>query len=73
MMGIRIANLDRGIPAFGNLLGWPYLPFSLVTFVPIVGRFVPLLDVLFIFRLDQRCLHDLLADAWVVKEDLGGA
>ena len=44
-----------------------YLPTSAVSLIPYAGSFVALLDVLFIFRRDQRCIHDHLAGTVVVK------
>jgi len=38
-----------------------------VSLIPYAGSFVALLDVLFIFRRDQRCIHDHLAGTVVVK------
>ncbi len=67
IVGIRIADLENNVPRFGKVLGLRYLPVSAVTVVPLVGQFLPLLDVLFIFRSDRRCLHDLIAGTRVVK------
>ncbi len=61
LTGIRITDLDGNLPDFGKLVLLRYLPVQLVTLVPLVGAYVPLLDVLFIFRGDRRCLHDLIA------------
>jgi uncharacterized RDD family membrane protein YckC len=38
-----------------------------VALIPVIGGFLPLVDVLFIFRHDRRCIHDLLAGTNVVK------
>ena len=35
--------------------------------VPWLGRYLRLLDVLFIFRDDKRCVHDIIADTKVVE------
>jgi uncharacterized RDD family membrane protein YckC len=38
-----------------------------LAFIPFVGRFLFLVDVIFIFRDDRRCLHDLVAGTKVVR------
>lgn len=42
------------------------LPVGLIGMVPVVGRFIGLVDPLLIFGKERRCLHDLLADTIVV-------
>lgn len=42
------------------------VPVSLLGAVPLVGRFVGLIDPLLIFGKERRCLHDLIADTIVV-------
>lgn len=39
----------------------------LIANIPFVGTVLGLIDVLFIFREDQRCLHDMIAGTIVVK------
>jgi uncharacterized RDD family membrane protein YckC len=65
--GIRIADLNGKVPNFGRLVLLRYLPINLTVLIPVVGSLIPLVDVLFIFRRDRRCLHDLLAGTKVVK------
>lgn len=67
IVGVRISDLQDGVPAFGRLIGLRYLPISLVSVIPVIGQLSPLIDVLFIFRSDRRCVHDLLAGTKVVK------
>jgi uncharacterized RDD family membrane protein YckC len=38
-----------------------------VLFLPHVGPFLLIADVLLIFRSDRRCLHDFIADTRVVR------
>ena len=66
LTGIRIADLDGGVPDFATLILRRYLPVTLVANVPVVGPYLSLVDVLFIFRGDRRCLHDLIAGTQVV-------
>ncbi len=67
LMGIRIADLDGNVPDYAKVLFLRYLPISVVSLIPGLGQFLPLIDVLFIFRADRRCIHDLLAGTKVVK------
>lgn len=67
LVGIRIVDFDGNVPSFGRLIGLRYLPVFLVTRIPLLGVIFRLIDVLFIFQADRRCLHDLLAGTWVVK------
>ena len=39
-----------------------------LAYVPVGGAILSLVDVLFIFRDDRRCLHDLVADTKVIPE-----
>jgi uncharacterized RDD family membrane protein YckC len=67
MTGIRIADLDGGVPDFGRVVGLRYLPLAVISMIPIVSMFYKTIDVLFIFRSDRRCIHDLIAGTKVVK------
>jgi uncharacterized RDD family membrane protein YckC len=67
IVGIRIAGLDDGIPPFQKLIFLRYLPINCVTLIPVVGQILPLIDCLFVFRSDRRCIHDLIASTKVVK------
>ncbi|WP_426662953.1 RDD family protein [Rhodanobacter aciditrophus] len=42
------------------------VPVALLAAIPLVGRFVGLIDPLLIFGKERRCLHDLIADTIVV-------
>jgi len=66
LVGIRIVGLDERVPTLGRLLGLRYLPVMLVSVVPVIGAFAAIVDVLFIFRSDRRCIHDLIAGTKVV-------
>lgn len=63
LVGIRIVRRDGSHPSLGR-------SFGLRSFVPgLIGAFVApfgLLDVLWIFGEERRCLHDLMADTIVV-------
>jgi len=66
-LGIRIAHLDGKQPTLSTLLVKRYLPIQATQAVPLVGNVLVLVDMLFIFRADRRCLHDLIAGTRVIK------
>ncbi len=67
VLKIKIVSTEDKKVGLVKLLILRYLPISVVTLVPIAGSFLPALDALFIFRKDQRCVHDLIAGTKVVK------
>lgn len=67
LLNIRIADMAGNKPAVGTLLFKRYLPVSIVGLIPLIGQLLPLLDVLFIFRQDRRCVHDLIAGTQVLR------
>jgi uncharacterized RDD family membrane protein YckC len=66
-IGVRIAMLeDQRNPGFVNaVLLRAFVP-GLISMVPFLGTLFSLVDVLFIFREDRRCIHDLIAGTQVV-------
>jgi uncharacterized RDD family membrane protein YckC len=68
VLGIRIVSATDGqIVPVGRVFGLRYVPIQLVSLLPVIGTILPLIDVLFIFREDRRCLHDFIAGTKVVK------
>ncbi|TDR47723.1 putative RDD family membrane protein YckC [Tahibacter aquaticus] len=67
LLKIRIVDLNGDKPAFARLIALRYLPVSLASLVPIIGPLFGIIDALFIFRADRRCLHDLIAGTRVVN------
>jgi len=68
LVGTRIVNAnDEQLPGLGKLLGLRYGVVALVSLIPTVGSFFGLIDVVFIFRADRRCLHDLIAGTKVIN------
>ena len=61
VLGLRIRRLDGRPADFGSAVIMRWLVPYLVTAVPLVGVAFQLVDALFIFRDDRRCLHDLVA------------
>lgn len=68
-VGIRVVRTDGADAGFVRLfflrggLAW------LITALPAIGGLFALVNVLFIFRNDRRCLHDLIADTRVVDAE----
>ena len=69
VLGIKIVSVksNRLLPLW-KLFLVRYLPIVVITMLPFVGIFLAIVNDLFIFRRDKRCLHDHLAGTRVVKE-----
>ncbi len=65
MFGIKIVTLEGENASFGRIVLRRVLPLSVASAIPLIGGFVGLIDVLFIFRKDRRCVHDLIAGTMV--------
>jgi uncharacterized RDD family membrane protein YckC len=67
VVGTRIVNFTDGARTpFVKLIGLRVLP-TYVSLIPVVGPLLSLVDVLLIFRDDQRCIHDHIAGTKVVR------
>ena len=67
VLGIRIVDLNGTRSLFGKLSLLRYLPMQGIGLLPFIGPFLSVANVLFIFRNDRRCVHDLIAGTKVVK------
>lgn len=68
LVGTRIVSVSDGqIPTVGKIFGLRFVPIQLTGLIPGIGIFVGLINVLFIFRDDRRCLHDFIAGTRVVQ------
>jgi uncharacterized RDD family membrane protein YckC len=63
---IRIVRMDGSRVGCARMILLRSFVMQLLSAIPGVGGLIALLDVLFIFRQDRRCLHDLIADTRVV-------
>jgi uncharacterized RDD family membrane protein YckC len=66
-VGTKIVDLSGALPPFGKLVALRYvLPF-LIAQIPFLGGLFGLIDALFIFGNERRCIHDYLAGTRVVE------
>ena len=56
---------EKPLP-FGKLISLRYVPVWVVSQVPVLGQIINLVNVLFIFRADRRCIHDHIAGTKVI-------
>jgi uncharacterized RDD family membrane protein YckC len=64
---IKIVTLDGKNADLTRILFLRILPVMVVSVIPVVGSALSLVDALFIFREDQRCVHDHIAGTRVVN------
>ena len=63
----RIVSIKDGkILSLGSVVGLRYVPVWVISQIPLVGALFGLIDSLFVFRDDRRCIHDLIAGTRVV-------
>ncbi len=67
VMKIQIVRNDNSRADLFHLAILRMLPTQIVVLIPTVGQLLSLVDVLFIFSAEKRCIHDLIADTRVVK------
>lgn len=68
LMGTQIVSIEDGsLLPFGKLIGLRYVPLWLIGQVPGIGQLAGLVNALFIFRADKRCVHDLIAGTKVIN------
>ncbi|HEX2658372.1 MAG TPA: RDD family protein [Polyangia bacterium] len=65
-MKIRIVRLDGSPPGFVHAFLLRSVVSALPRLIPVAGNAFSLIDALFIFRQDRRCIHDLIASTRVV-------
>jgi uncharacterized RDD family membrane protein YckC len=68
LLGIKIVTFDdEQNPGFVKAVLLRAFVNWIIGMVPLLGVIYTLADILFIFREDQRCIHDLIAGTKVVK------
>jgi len=73
VMKVRIVKLDGSQPGFVHAVLLRAIVNALPTLIPVVGGVYGLIDILFIFRGDRRCIHDLIASTRVVMSEAAPA
>lgn len=67
VLEIKIVDLNGNVPAFQPQLLIRYAVYMLPGQVPVVGQIFSIVNILFIFGKEKRCLHDLAAKTKVVQ------
>ncbi|MBN2343526.1 MAG: RDD family protein [Deltaproteobacteria bacterium] len=67
VVGIRIVGLDGRLLPLGRIVFMRYLPIQLANQIPSIGPLFAVMDVVWIFREDRRCIHDHIAGTMVVR------
>lgn len=68
-MKIRVVKLDGSQPGFVHAVLLRVIVNALPSAIPIVGGIYGLVDILFVFRADRRCIHDMIAGTRVVMAE----
>lgn len=66
LVGIRIVRTDGSRAGLRRIFALRYLVPGLIGAIPLLGAIFSLIDPLFIFNDEKRCLHDMIADTIVV-------
>ena len=67
LVGIKIVDLNGNLPTLKQHLIKRYAVYFLPIYIPVVGAIFSLVDDLFIFGKEKRCIHDYAAGTKVVK------
>jgi uncharacterized RDD family membrane protein YckC len=67
LLGIKVVRLDGSRASVGRIFWLRNVVNTLITVVPLFGALYALLDTLWIFGEERRCLHDKIADTIVVN------
>lgn len=67
ILGIKIVDLEGGVPDFSKHLLKRYAVYFIPGQVPIAGQLFSIVNILFIFGKQKRCVHDYAAGTKVVR------
>lgn len=67
LMGIKVTRLDGSQVSIARLFWLRNIVNAVPGAIPFIGRLYQLVDCLFIFGEQRRCVHDYIADTIVVK------
>jgi uncharacterized RDD family membrane protein YckC len=68
-LNLKIVDMEGRKPEFVRLVGLRYATTQAAMLIPGLGSIYALVDTLFIFRDDKRCIHDHIAGTRVVVAD----
>lgn len=67
IVGTRIVPMDDSELSFTRHILARYAVFFLPGQIPVIGQLFSIVNVLFVFRSDKRCIHDLVGNTQVIK------
>lgn len=68
IVGLRMVDYETGVPpSVGWLIVLRYLPVQIMAVIPVIGPLLTIIDALFIFGSERRCIHDQIAGTKVVR------
>ncbi len=65
-IGIKIVDLNGNLPTLNDHLLKRYAFYFIPGQIPFIGPFISIINILFIFGSEKRCIHDLVAGTKVV-------
>ncbi|NOR57901.1 MAG: hypothetical protein GQ474_05190 [Sulfurimonas sp.] len=69
ILKIKIVDLDNKLPTKNILLN-RYLVYFLPGHIPVIGSWLSIINILFIFGKEKRCVHDFIAKTRVVDTEI---
>ena len=67
VVGIKIVDLDGNLPTIKSHLLVTYATYFMPGQIPVIGQLVSVINILFIFGKQRRCIHDHVAGTQVVN------
>ncbi len=67
IVGVKIVDTQQKSVGLLKLYFLRYLTFSFISQIPLIGSLINLINILFIFGKEKRCLHDRIAGTVVIK------
>ncbi len=66
LLKIKIVNLDNNLPTKDILLT-RYLVYFIPSYIPVIGSWLSIINILTIFGKEKRCIHDYVAKTRVIN------
>ena len=66
LIGIKIVRTDGSRAGLGRIFALRYMVPGLIGAIPVLGPIFSLVDPIFIFNDEKRCIHDMIADTIVI-------